>query len=65
MEKSLIEVKEKQPTIVEGYMYKGVTIEPSKGRGPQNVTLEKPNVEMTKMHSMSNPTRGATPKVHH
>ena len=54
MEKSLVEMKENQPTIDEGYMYKVVTIEPSKGRGPQNVILEKPTVEMTKMHSMSN-----------
>ena len=28
---SFVEVKEKQPTIDEGRMYKGVTIEPSKG----------------------------------
>ena len=54
MEKSLVEVKEKQPTVDEGSMYKGVTIEPSKGSKPQNVILEKPTVEMTKTHSMSN-----------
>ena len=54
MEKSLVEVKEKQPTVDEGRMYKGVTIEPSKGSMPQNVILEKPTVEMTKTHSMSN-----------
>ena len=54
MEKSLVEVKEKQPTVDEGRMYKGVTIEPSKGSRPQNVILEKPTVEMTKTHSMSN-----------
>ena len=54
MEKILVEVKEKQTTVVEGRMYKGVTIEPSKGSMPQNVILEKPIVEMTKTHSMSN-----------
>ena len=34
MEKSLVEVKEKQPTIDGGGMYKGITIEPSKGSMP-------------------------------
>ena len=54
MEKSLIEVKEKQPTVDEGRMYKGVTIEPNQGSRPQNVILEKPTMEMTKTRSMSN-----------
>ena len=34
MEKILVEVKEKQPAVDEGRMYKGVTIEPSKGSMP-------------------------------
>ena len=34
MEKSFVEVKEKQSTVDEGCMYKGVTIEPSKGSRP-------------------------------
>ena len=34
MEKSLVEVKGKQPTVDEGHMYKGVTVEPSKGSKP-------------------------------
>ena len=54
MEKSLVEVKEKQPIVDEGHMYKGVTIEPSKGSRPQNMILEKPIVELTKTHPMSN-----------
>ena len=54
MEKNLVEVKEKQPTIDEGCMYKGVTSEPSKGSRFQNVILEKPTVEMIKTHSMPN-----------
>ena len=54
MEKSLIEVKEKQPMIDEGHMYKGVSIEPSKGSRPHNMILEKPIVELTKTHSISN-----------
>ena len=54
MENSLVGVKEKQPTVDEGRMYKGVTIEPSKGSRPQNVLLEKLTVEITKTHSMSN-----------
>ena len=53
-EKSIVEVKEKQPTVDEDRMYKGVTIEPSKGNRPQHVILEKPIMEMTKTHSMSN-----------
>ena len=64
MKKSLVEVKEKQPTVDEDRMYKGVTIEPSKVSRPQNVILEKPIVEMTKTHSMSNQqgsyTRGSS-----
>ena len=54
MEKSLVEVKEKQPTVDEDPIYKGVTIEPSKGSISQNVILEKLTMEMTKTHSMSN-----------
>ena len=54
MKKTLIEVKEKQHTVDEGRMYKVVTIEPSKGTRPRNVILEKPTMEMTKTHSMSN-----------
>ena len=54
MEKSLVEVKEKQSTVDEGRIYKGVTIEPSKGSIPKNVILEKPSMEMTKTLSMSN-----------
>ena len=34
MEKSLIKVKEKQPTVDEGRIYKGITIEPFKGSMP-------------------------------
>ena len=34
MEKSLVNVKEKQPTVDEGRMYKGVTIEPAKRSKP-------------------------------
>ena len=54
IERSVVEVKEKQPTVDEGRMYKGVTIEPSKGSMPQNVILEKPTVEITTTHSISN-----------
>ena len=54
MEKCLIEVKEKQPTIDGGCMYKGVTIEPSTGSRPHDVILEKPIMEMTKTYVMSN-----------
>ena len=54
MEESIVEVKQKQPTGDECYIYKGVTIEPSKESWPQKVILEKPTVEMTKTHSMSN-----------
>ena len=54
MEKILVEVKEKQHTVDEGRMYKEITTEPSKGSRPQNVILEKPTMEMTKTHSMSN-----------
>ena len=46
MKKILVEVKEKQHTVDEGCMYKGITIEPSKGSIPHNVILEKPIVEM-------------------
>ena len=52
MEKSLVEVKEKQPAVDEGYIYKGITIKPSKGSRPQKVILEKPTMEMKKTHSM-------------
>ena len=34
MEKSLVQVKEKESTVDEGRMFKGVTIEPSKGSRP-------------------------------
>ena len=34
IEKSLVEVKEKQPIVDEANIYKGITIEPSKGSGP-------------------------------
>ena len=54
MEESLVEVKQKQPTVDEGCIYKGITIEPSKESKPQKVILEKPTVEMTKTHLMSN-----------
>ena len=55
MKKSLVEVKEKQPTVDEGCMYKGVTTKPSKGSRPQNVILEKPTMEMTKTHLQGEP----------
>ena len=54
IEKSLVEVKVKQSTVDEGRMFKGVTIEPSKGSRSQKVILEKPTMEITKTHSMSN-----------
>ena len=54
MEESLVEVKHKQPTTDEGCIYKGVIIEHSKESKPQKVIFEKPTVEMTKTHSMSN-----------
>ena len=54
MEESLVEVKEKQPTVNEGCIYKGITIEPFKESRPQQVILEKPNMKMTKTQSMSN-----------
>ena len=54
MEESLIEVKQKQLTIDEGCIYKGITIEPFKESRPQKVILEKPDVEVSKTHSMSN-----------
>ena len=44
IKKSLVEVKEKQPTVDKGRIYKGITIVPSKGSMPQNVILEKPIV---------------------
>ena len=47
-------MKHKQPTIDEGCIYKGITIEPSKESRPQKVILEKPTVETTKTYSMSN-----------
>ena len=55
MEKSLVEVKEKQFTVDEGRIYKGVTIEPSKGSRPYNVIIEKPTIEMTKTHLQGDP----------
>ena len=54
IEESLVEVKQKQPTTDEGCIYKGIIIEPSKESRPQKVVLEKPTLEMTKTHSMSN-----------
>ena len=54
IEESLIEVKQKQPTTDEGCIYKGITIEPSKESRSQKVILEKPTVEITKTHLMSN-----------
>ena len=54
MEESLVKVKQKQPTTDEDCIYKGITIEPFKEIRSQKVILEKPNVEMTKTHSMSN-----------
>ena len=50
----LVEVKHKQPTVDEGCIYKGIIFEPSKESMPQKVILEKPTMEMTKTHSMSN-----------
>ena len=46
MEEILEEVKEKQPTTNEGLIYKGITIESSKGRRFQKVILDKPTVKM-------------------
>ena len=54
MKESLVEVKQKQPTTDEGCIYKGITIEPFEESRPHKVILEKPIVEMTKTHSMSN-----------
>ena len=54
MEESLVKVKIRRPTTDESCIYKGNIIEPSKESGPQKVILEKPIVEMTKTHSMSN-----------
>ena len=54
IEESLVEVKQKQSTINKCCIYKGITIESSKESRPQKVILEKPIVEMTKTHSMSN-----------
>ena len=54
MEESLVKVKQKQPTADEGCIYKGIIIEATKESRPQKVILEKPTVEMTKTHSMSN-----------
>ena len=47
-------MKQKQPIAYEGYIYKGITIEPSKESKLQKVILERPTKEMTKTHSMSN-----------
>ena len=52
--KNLVKVKKKQPTIEKGCIYKGITIEPSKGNRPQKMKEEKPTVDMIKTHSMSN-----------
>ena len=54
IEESLVEVKHKQPTINEGCIYKGITIEPSEESRPQKVILKKPIEEITKTHSMLN-----------
>ena len=54
IEESLVKVKQKQLTADEGCIYKGIIIEPSKESKSQKVILEKPTVEMTKTHSMSN-----------
>ena len=54
IEESLVEMNQKQTTTDEGCIYKGIIIEPSKESKPQKVILEKPIVEMTKTHSMSN-----------
>ena len=43
-----MEMKEKQITVDEGRIYKGITIESSKGSRPKKVILEKPTVEMTR-----------------
>ena len=48
MKESLVEVKQKQSTIDEGCIYKGITIKPSKKSKPQKRILEKPIIEMTK-----------------
>ena len=60
MEKSLVEVKEKQLTIDEGRIYKGIIIKPSKGSKPQKVIVKKPTVEMKKNTLNVKSTRGAT-----
>ena len=54
MEESLVVGKQKQPTVDEGCIYKGITIQPSKGNKSQKVIFEKPTIEMTKTHLMSN-----------
>ena len=54
MEKSLVEVKEKQRIVDEGWIYKGITIKPFKGSRPQKVILRKLTMEMSKTFSMSN-----------
>ena len=43
-----MEMKEKQITVDEGRICKGITIESSKGSRPKKVILEKPTVEMTR-----------------
>ena len=54
IEEILVEMKQKQLTLDEGCIYKGIIIEPSKESRPQKVILEKLTVEMKKTHSMSN-----------
>ena len=63
MEESLVKVKQKQPTVDEGYIYKGIIIEPSKENMPQKVIHEKPTVKMTKNTFNVKFTRGVAPKV--
>ena len=64
MEKSLIEVKEKQPTADECQIYKGVTIEPSKGSRPQKAILKKYIVENDKNIFDVKSTRGSVQEIH-
>ena len=54
MEEGIVEVKQKQPTTNEGWIYKGITIEPSKASRLQKGILEKPTMEMTITQSMPN-----------
>ena len=62
IEESLVKVKQKQPTTDEGYIYKGIIIEPSKESRRQKVILEKPTIEKNTFNIES--TRGFAPEVH-